>query len=119
MAKLESWSYIKQHYAPAAESALYLRNMVRLVEQIKASPYANGVWAWTSVWDMCVAQMPAGDPYSGAYLRISPLFDGNIDFRYIDTAVKARQWHRVVSGAEAFSRLERFFDQLNWFGHRV
>jgi hypothetical protein len=120
MVKLSSWSDIRKHYARYTESLPELRSMVQLIERIEASPYANGVWAWTSMFDLCVAQMPVANPLSvGPYLRISPLHDGNIDFRYMDTAIKDRQWHRVVPAAEAFSRLERFFDQLNWFGRRA
>jgi hypothetical protein len=93
--------------------------MVRLVEQIEASSYVTGVWAWTSVHDLCVAQMPVTHPFhAGSYLRISPMFDGNIEFRYLDTYFKSRQWQRIVPEAEAFLRLERFFEQLNWFGRR-
>jgi hypothetical protein len=93
--------------------------MLRFVEQIEASSYVTGIWAWTSAWDLCVAQMPVTDPFHvGSYLRISPLFDGNIEFRYLDTYLRDRQWQRVVPEAQAFSRLERFFDQLNWFARR-
>jgi hypothetical protein len=120
MTNLRSWSNIKIHYTRYAESLPELRSMTKLIEQIEASRYANGVWAWTSIYDLCVAQMPITNPLNvGPYLRISPLRDGNFDFRYMDTAVKDRQWHRVVPAAEAFSRLERFFDQLNWFGRQA
>jgi hypothetical protein len=109
-----TWSEIKRHYLQ-----LGLQGMVRLIEQIEASSYVTGVWAWTSMYDLCVAQMPVTDPLNvGSYLRISPLFNGNVEFRYLDTYAKDRQWHRVVAEREAFSRLERFFDQLNWFGRR-
>ncbi len=90
--------------------------MLRLVEQIEASRYARGLYAWTSAVDLCIAQVPA--PYDGPYLHISVLHDGNIEFRYIDTAIEARQWHRVVAGEEAFSRLERFIEQLHWFARQ-
>jgi hypothetical protein len=93
--------------------------MVQLVQQIEASRYARGVWAWTSMTDLCLAQMPAIDPHPGPYLRILPLPDGNIEFRYFDTYVKERQWHRVVKADEAFSKLEQFFDQLHWFAQVV
>ena len=89
--------------------------MVALVEQIEASHYAKGLHGWTSMHDLCIAQTP-GSPQSGPYLRIAPRFDGKIEFRYIDTYRAERQWHRIVNEDEAFSRLERFFDQLHWFG---
>jgi hypothetical protein len=112
-----SWGDLKRHYADCAGSWSELGGMTQLIEDIEASPYAQGIWAWTSVWDLCVAQMPITDPMNAKpYLRISPLRDGNIDFRYIDTFIEDRQWQRVVPAAEAFARLERFFQQLNWFG---
>jgi hypothetical protein len=114
-----SWGEIKRSYEDCADSSSELRGMLQLVEDIEASPYAQGIWGWTSIYDLCVAQMPITDPLgAGPYLRISPGRDGNIEFRYLDTAIKNRQWHRVVPAAEAFQRLERLFHQLNWFGRR-
>jgi hypothetical protein len=111
----KSWSEIKRHYEHWAASPEF-GGMIQLVEDIETSPYAQGIWAWTSMLDLCVAQMPVTDPLRMGYLRISPLHDGNIEFRYLDTAIEDRQWHRVVPAPEAFARLERFFHQLNWFG---
>jgi hypothetical protein len=110
-----SWGEIKRHYEDSE-----LGGMIQLIEDIEASPYAQGIWAWTSIWDLCIAQMPVTHPsYAGPHLRISPLRDGKIAFRYIDTAIEHRQWHRMVPAAEAFPRLERFFHQLHWFGRKV
>jgi hypothetical protein len=93
--------------------------MLRLVEQIEASRYARGIYAVTSMHDLCITQQPSGGYLDGPYLRISPLFDGSIEFRYFDTHVRQRQWHRIVKENDAFARLERFFDQLHWFpAHR-
>jgi hypothetical protein len=106
-----TWSQIRRHYLQ-----LGLQGMVQFVEQIEGSSYVTGIWAWTSMHDLCVAQMPVTHPFHvGSYLRISPLFNGNIEFRYLDAYAKDRQWHRVVAEGDAFSRLERFFDQLHWF----
>jgi hypothetical protein len=114
---VRSWSDLKRHYGNCADSWSELGAMIQLIEEIESSPYSQGIWAWTSMWDLCVAQMPVTHPLrAGPYLRISPLRDGNIDFRYVDTAIKDRQWHRVVPAAEAFRKLERFFHQLHWFG---
>jgi hypothetical protein len=112
-----TWSDLKSHYLHLGPQG---QGMLRFVEQIEASSYVTGVWGWTSMHDLCVAQMPVTHPFHvGSHLRISPLFDGNIEFRYLDTYFKDRQWRRVVPEAEAFSRLERFFEQLNWFGRRT
>jgi hypothetical protein len=92
--------------------------MARLVDHILTSQYAKGLFAWTSMHDLCVAKMPATTRDPGPYLKISPLFDGNVDLRFIDTGIENRQWHRMVPEDEAFARLERFFDQLHWFGRQ-
>jgi hypothetical protein len=54
----------------------------------------------------CLAPIPV--------LKISPRTDGTLEFRYIDTEVAAKQWHRSVKDEDAFRRLERFIDQLHW-----
>jgi hypothetical protein len=58
------------------------------------------------------------DPYDGPYLRISPRFDGTIEFRYIDTHIEDKQWRRVVNENDAFARLERFMGQVHWIPRR-
>jgi hypothetical protein len=70
------------------------------------------------VYNLCVAKTPATTRDTGPYLGILPLFNGNIDFRFLDTAIENRQWHRVVVEDEAFARLGRFFDQSYWFGRQ-
>jgi hypothetical protein len=68
------------------------------------------------VHDLCITQLATSAyPNDGPYLRISPLYVGSIEFRYFDTYVKQKQWHRIVKEDDAFARLERFFDQLHWF----
>lgn len=111
-----SWPEIKEFYEKLSNGGLPVQGMVRLVDHILTSQYAEGVFAWTSMQSLCVAKTPATMRDTGPYLKISPLFNGNIDFRFIDTAIESRQWHRVVAEDQAFARLERFFDQLHWFG---
>jgi len=65
--------------------------------------------------DLCLQQVPSGKPYDGPFLRISPRPDGTVEFRYADTSVASRQWHRVVKADDALGRLERFLQQLHWF----
>jgi hypothetical protein len=55
------WSEIYQSYARLnGEPA---NSMLRLVSAIEASPYASGLFAWTSMMDLCIAQTPAEYPY--------------------------------------------------------
>lgn len=60
--------------------------------------------------DLCVVQHPT-DPYnSPPHIRISPLHDGTVEFRYIDTLIKKKQYKRLAKEEEAFLRLERMLD---------
>jgi hypothetical protein len=113
-----SWESIRRHYQgisdlhpPQGPSA----GMLRLVDAIMASRYAGDLHAWTSVWDLCIAQTSVSYPYDGPRLVIAPIENGKLDFRYVDTCKKDEQWHRVADESEGFNRLENFFDQLHWF----
>jgi len=47
--------------------------------------------------------------------QYGPRFDGTMEFRYVDTHIKDRQWFRVVKNDDAFPRLAGFLHQLHWF----
>jgi hypothetical protein len=105
------WSEIESFYRELGKDAL---GMLRLVERINASCYASMLYAWTSMLELCIVQLPCTYPYDGPFLRISPGSDGTMEFRYIDTYVASRQWHRLVKQEDAFRRLELFLAQLHW-----
>ena len=111
---IQPWDEISCWYREFADAGSNVHGMLRLVEQIEASQYARGLYAWTSMLDLCIVQVPGTYPYDGPYLRISPLGDGTMEFRYVDTHIESRQWHRIVKKEDAFRRLERFIDQLHW-----
>ncbi len=111
---IRPWDEIKRGYREVVDAGSNLGGMLRLVEQIEASQYARGLHAWTSMLDLCIVQVPCTYPYDGPYLLVRPLSDGTMEFRYVDTHIASRQWHRVVKEEDAFRRLERFIDQLHW-----
>jgi hypothetical protein len=115
MVMIRPWNEIRANYADFANAGSSFQAMYQLVSEIEASDYKHGLFGWTSVHDLCLVQTPVSYPYNGPYLRISPLADGLLEFRYIDTEIRDKQWHRVVAGADGFARLERFFEQLHWF----
>jgi len=45
--------------------------------------------------------------------------NGSIEFRYIDTYDKSKQWHRTAEADPAWARLIKFLDQLGWFPANV
>jgi hypothetical protein len=112
---IKPWKDIKAFYEELVAKGVPLEGMVRLVEQIEASRYAKGVYGETSMQDLYLTQTASRAYPDGPHLRLSPGSDGTIEFRYVDTYVRAKQWHRVVKMDDGFSRLVGFFDQLHWF----
>jgi hypothetical protein len=115
MKLVRPWGEIRQFYADLAASSSTFSSMLTLVSEIEQSKYATGLFGWTSMHDLCIVQTPVNHPYNGPYLRISPIAQGTLEFRYLDTAIENKQWHRTVDTSKAFARLERFIDQLHWF----
>jgi hypothetical protein len=119
------WSDIRAFYEKLPRREPGFDSMRNLVEEIIKSRYVSGIYAWTSMHTLCIVQTEVRYPYSGPRLMISPtddgtpfgrpLLDGKIAFRYIDTNIKDKQWHRTVEGKDGFARLEKFFYQLHWF----
>jgi hypothetical protein len=99
---------IKTFYQGLAAGGSPLQGMTRLVEQIEASRYVSGVHGETSMHDLCLTQVASSAFPDGPHLRTSPRFDGTVEFRYIDTHVREKQWHRMVKEDDAFSRLVLF-----------
>ena len=118
---IRPWEEIYRFYATleliyaTLEQTEGSRSMAQLVREIESSRYKEGLFAWTSAFDLCIVQTPVTYPYAGPYLKISPVKDGQLEFRYIDTPIKTKQWHGVVAGSDGFGRLERFLEQLHWF----
>ena len=111
---IKPWDNILSFYA-TLEQIESSRAMTQLVRDIVSSRYKEGLFAWTSAFNLCIVQTPVTYPYDGPYLKISPVNDGQLEFRYIDTPIKAKQWQRIVADADGFARLERFLEQLHWF----
>jgi len=113
---IKRWPDIKHFYEELVGLGAPLCGMLRLVEQIESSPYQHGIRGWTSMHDLAITQsIERNYPDTEPHLRISPRYDGRLEFRYIDTYIAPRQWARTIDERDAFVRLERFFDQLHWF----
>jgi len=107
------WPDIRRHYAEAP-TFVWTEGMLALIDHISASHLASGLFAWTSMFDLCIAQAPVTYPYNGPYLRVSPIQNGRLEFRYIDTGVREKQWFRVVEPVNAVRRFDRIVRQLCW-----
>jgi hypothetical protein len=113
------WPAIVAHYEQCTDGEASLQALLALSRHIADSPMASRLYAWTSLWDLCIAQTEVSYPYDGPYLRVSPLFNGHIELRYLDTPEKDGQWHRVVPAGDALARLLKFFNELHWFSGEV
>lgn len=109
------WDEIEKTIEEHLEHDLKLGFMLDFVREIKSSKYVTGLYAWTSMFDICIVQNEVTYPYDGPQLRVSPKFNGKVEFRYIDTYIKEKQWKRVVNENEVFPMLEKFIDQLHWY----
>lgn len=116
----KTWEQIADHFYDIGQRAIDMNAITALagIEDIARcigrSPRGASLFGWSSVYDLCIQQVDV-EPYTGPYLRISPLTSGLLEFRYMDTAVQGRQWHRTETPSLAVRRLESFFKQMGWF----
>jgi hypothetical protein len=111
----ENWDSIVSRYEEFESSALSISCVGEVARHIKETELSAGLFGWTSMHDLCITQSRVTYPYSGPYLRVRPLLEGKIEFRYVDTQVGKDQWCRIVKGSEAVGRLKRFLSELRWF----
>ncbi len=112
---IRPWQEIVAHFEEAAGVDSSLQTMFSLAQKIASGPLATGLYGWTSMHDLCITQTPVTYPYNGPLLRLHPMPDGQIEFRYVDTLVEHEQWRRVENAGDATTRLLKFLDQLRWF----
>ena len=111
----QPWPQIVARYDDYKGEHQSIRALGALAQRITQTPLANGLHAWTSMFDLCIVQIPVSHPFDGPFLRISPITEDRIAFRYVDTLEKDKQWQRTVDTIQAWPRLIRFLDQLRWF----
>ena len=109
------WPKIVAHYVQHKDHNPAFNGLFVLVCRIEGSSLATGLFAWTSMWDLCITQGEVTYPYDGPYLRVSPMGDGKVCFRYIDTPDEKKQWSRIVDGSETVPQMLKFLTQLRWF----
>ncbi len=109
------WSKIVEVYNDVSVPSISVLGV--LAKRINDSRLAKGIHAWTSAWDLCIVQTQVTFPNDGPYLRISPLGKETLEFRYLDTPIRDKQWHRTVPAEAAWNRLIFFLDQLHWFSN--
>jgi len=84
-----------------------------LAAHIADGPLCPALFGWKAMHDLGIQQTYV-DTHSTSHLRVSPQHDGSIEFRYVDTYFKSRQWSRSVPPEGVIGRFEAFLDQLHW-----
>lgn len=109
------WPDIVARYQEYEGDDIAIQGLITLTQRISDSHLSQGLYAWTSMFDLCITQTEVKYPYNGPYLCVSPKQDGHIEFRYIDTMQTEKQWHRTVATEDAIPCLLKFLNQLCWF----
>lgn len=84
-----------------------------LASHIAQGPLGLALFGWKSMHDLGIQQTNV-DTFTTSHLRVSPQDDGTVEFRYVDTNIKSRQWSRTVPHDGVIGRFEAFLDQLHW-----
>jgi hypothetical protein len=111
----QPWPAIIAHYQKQQRGWRSILALETIATFIGESPLAVGLFAWTSMDDLCIVQQDVRYPYNGPLLRLSPVSEDRLEFRYEDTGDKLKQWHRIVDAGDSVPRLLTFLDQLRWF----
>jgi hypothetical protein len=111
----QPWSKIISRYEEYGGGDTAIHAMLALSKYIASGSLAAGLHAWTSMFDLCITQTEVEYPYDGPYLKVSPLRDGRVEFRYVDTQVEEQRWNQTVAAVDTVPRLLIFLAQLRWF----
>lgn len=110
----QSWSEIRERYLGLPSDNDFRDEMLNLVEHISSSTVADGIYVWTSMFDLCITQTRHAPSEGEPHLRISPKRNQQIEFRYIDTYKTEKQWSRVVESKKSKDRFDKFIEQMHW-----
>src|SRR5664279_3438068 len=111
----ESWSDIVTFYRGLVEQDRMQQGpMLRLVEQLAASRFAQGLFGATSHHTLMIAQAPRFDPQCEV-LHIE-FAAGKFSFKFVEQPYVERRWNKECGPDEGFSALEHFLvDLKKWF----
>lgn len=112
--KSRSWSELAQFYRGLIQKSGWdMLPMLRLVEAIAASHYAQGLYATTSLAVLCVSQHSEFE-FDQNMLRIE-FAGGNFVFRYKESPHTWKEWKKECDASEGFATFEHVMNRLRWF----
>ena len=114
------WPKLAKHYE---EAARYMSQweavhsaMAQLCYYVEALPRNGGLYGHTSHHKLRIAQVEYTHPPDPSipWLTIEPVSENEIEFCYLDTQRKDRQWRRVEAADNVIERFKKTLNQLSW-----
>ena len=78
-AMTQPWPQIVARYDDYKGEHKSISALGALAQRITQSPLAHGLHAWTSMFDLCIVQIPVSYPFDGPFLRISRAVDCSLE----------------------------------------
>ena len=108
-----NWNEVAESYRRMVESGWDIEPLLRLIEQIAASPYSQGIYATTSMATLCIAQTSQFEMYQNT-LRID-FEQERFVFSYRESPYINKAWNKECGRDEGFSTFEHIMRRLKWF----
>jgi len=107
------WANIRDYFGELANLSVSFEAMANLVTEIERSRYKEGLFGWTSMHDLCIAQTSVTYPHFEPYLRISRFHMDNLNF---DTSILTP---KRSSGIEWSMELMGFIDWRGFWSNYI
>ncbi len=114
MSKDKDWNDIVKFYRELNDvHGWNMQPMVRLVEEITSSRYAQGIFAVTSHATLCISQNQNTD-LKGNLLLID-FFENHFTFAYREEYFTGKKWIKECAAENGFATFEYVMAKLKWF----
>lgn len=113
--KSRNWNDIISFYDNLpSQNEFNFKLMAKLVRDIVNSPYAIGLFPITSMHTLILGQTPEFEIERNT-LRIELIEGNQVKLELNSSAIKSKNWSRIIDASEVFIALEKFLKSEKWF----
>lgn len=112
--RYQTWDDIRQRYEGLPSDNKIRTGMLNLVEHIARSAIGKSLYPWTNMFELRITQNGQSPFKDAPHLRITPLKNSTLEFRYVDTYILSRQWSRNVELTQLPEHFDKFVRQIRW-----
>ena len=113
--KSRNWNEVVKFYDSfPSQEELNFRLMADLVRNIISSRYSTGLFPVTSMHTLILGQTPEFEIERNT-LSIKLEKGNQVKLELNSSAIKSKNWRRIIPANEAFSALETFLESEKWF----